>query len=83
MKAEKKAQLRNKAQGKQIGETVKTVNIINLVIIVGGFALLVLNISPLMTKIGQGLVFAGAFLIILTIIFQLLLASKMRTGGKL
>jgi hypothetical protein len=83
MKAEKKAQLRNKAQGKQIGETVKTINIINLVIIVGGFALLVLNISPLMTKIGQGLVFAGAFLIILTIIFQLLLASKMRTGGKL
>ena len=83
MKAEKKAQLRSKAQGKQIGETVKTVNIINLVIIVAGFALLVLDLSPMMTKIGQGLVFAGAFLVILTIVFQLMLVNKMRSGRKL
>ncbi|WNY29089.1 hypothetical protein MmiEs2_13050 [Methanimicrococcus stummii] len=80
MNAEKKAKVRSKSQGKQITETVKTINIINLVIIVGGFFLMILNLSPLMTKIGQGLIMAGAFLIVLTIVFQLMLASKMRSG---
>lgn len=80
MNAEKKAQVRNKAQNKQIGETVKTVNIINLVVVVGGFFLMILNYNELMTKIGQTLVFAGAFLIILTVVFQLLMANKMRKG---
>lgn len=80
MNAEKKAKIRSKSQGKQISETVKTINIINLVIIVGGFLLLILDISPLMTKIGQGLVFAGAFIVVLTIVFQLMLANKMRSG---
>lgn len=78
--AEKKAKIRSKSQGKQITETVKTVNIINLVIIVGGFFLMILNLSPLMTRIGQGLIFAGAFIIVLTIVFQLLMANKMRSG---
>jgi hypothetical protein len=82
MKAEKKAQIKNRAQGKQINETVKTVNIINLVVVVGGFTLLILDLSPTMTRIGQGLVFAGAFLIILTIVFQMMLASKMRGGRR-
>lgn len=80
MKAEKKAQVRSKSQSRQINETVKTVNIINLVIIAGGFFLMILNLSPLMTRIGQGLVFAGAFIVILTIVFQLLMANKMRSG---
>ncbi|MDY0266390.1 MAG: hypothetical protein RBQ94_01900 [Methanimicrococcus sp.] len=78
MKAEKKEKMRAKAQGKQIGETVKTINIINLVIIIGGFFLTLLNYSPLLTKIGQGLVFAGSFLILLTIIFQIMAANKLR-----
>lgn len=78
MKEEKKAQLRNRSDSKKLGETVRTVNIINLVVICGGFLLLVLNISPLMNKIGQGLVIAGALLIILTIVFQLMAASKMK-----
>lgn len=80
MNAEKKAKIRSKSQGKQINETVKTINIINLVIIVGGFFLLMLDLSPLMTKIGQGLVFAGAFIVVLTIVFQLMMANKMRSG---
>ncbi|WNY24085.1 hypothetical protein MmiHf6_14140 [Methanimicrococcus hongohii] len=80
MNAEKKEQIRSKSQGKQISETVKTVNIINLVIIVGGFFLMILNYSELMTRIGQGLIMAGAFLILLTIIFQVMMASKMRRG---
>jgi len=78
MNEEKKAQLRTKSNNKKIGETVKTVNIINLVIVCGGFLLLVLNISELMNKVGQGLVVAGALLVILTIVFQLTAASKMR-----
>ena len=78
MKAEKKEKMRARAQGKQVGETVKTINIINLVIIVCGFFLMILNYSPMMTKIGQGLVFAGSFLILLTIIFQIMTANKMR-----
>ncbi|MDL2261380.1 hypothetical protein LJC08_04020 [Methanimicrococcus sp. OttesenSCG-928-J09] len=80
MNAEKKAKIRSKSQGKQINETVKTINIINLVIIVGGFFLMILDLSPMMTKIGQGLIFAGAFLVVLTIIFQLMMANKMRSG---
>lgn len=80
MNAEKKAKVRSKAQGKQITETFKTVNIINLVIIVGGFFLMVLDYSELMTRIGQGLIFAGALIIMLTIVFQLLMANKMRSG---
>ncbi|MDV0445825.1 hypothetical protein MmiAt1_14220 [Methanimicrococcus sp. At1] len=78
MNAEKKARVKSRSQGKQINETVKTINIINLVIVVGGFLLMILDLSPLMTKIGQGLVFAGAFIIVLTIVFQLMMANKMR-----
>jgi len=80
MKAEKKAQLRSRSDGKKIGETVKTINIINLVVICGGFGLYLLNLSPLATRIGQSLVFAGAFAVILTIMFQLMMASKMKKG---
>ncbi|MDR2944199.1 MAG: hypothetical protein LBU81_03830 [Methanosarcinales archaeon] len=80
MNAEKKAKIRSQTQGKQVTKTVKTVNIINLVIISGGFLLMMLNFSPLMTRIGRRLIFAGAFIIVLTIVFQLLMANKMRTG---
>lgn len=80
MNAEKKAKIRSKSQEKQITETVKTVNIITLVIIVCGFFLMILNSGPLITRIGQGLIFAGAFIIVLTIVFQLLMANKMRRG---
>ena len=80
MKAEKKAQLRSRSDGKKIGETVKTINIINLVVICGGFGLYLLNINETATRIGQALVFAGAFAVILTIMFQLMIASKMKKG---
>jgi hypothetical protein len=80
MKAEKKAQLRSRSDGKKIGETVKTINIINLVVICGGFGLYLLNINETATRIGQALVFAGAFAVILTIMFQLMMASKMKKG---
>jgi len=78
MKAEKKEKLRNQSDSKKIGETVRTINIINLVVICGGFALYLLNLSPLTTKIGQALIFAGAFAVVLTIVFQMLAASKMK-----
>jgi len=80
MKAEKKEKLRSRSDGKKIGETVKTLNIINLVVICGGFALYILNLNPLTTRIGQALIFAGAFAVILTIVFQLLAVSKMKKG---
>jgi hypothetical protein len=78
MKAEKKAKLRQQSDSKKIGESIRTINIINLIVICGGFALYILNLSPLTTKIGQALVFAGAFAVILTIVFQMLMASKMK-----
>ena len=82
MKAEKKARLRTRSDSQKIGETVRTINIINLIVICGGFALYILNLNSLTTRIGQALVFAGAFAVILTIGFQLLAASKMKRGNK-
>jgi len=80
MKEEKKAKLRSRSDNKRIGETVRTINIINLVIICGGFALYLLNLSPLTVKIGQALVLAGACAVVITIIFQMLAASKLKQG---
>jgi len=78
MNEEKKAQMRTRSQNKKIGETVRTVNIVSLVIICGGFLLLLLDISELMNKIGQSLIVGCVVLIVLTIIFQMMAASKMR-----
>ncbi|MDR0767342.1 MAG: hypothetical protein LBE57_02680 [Methanosarcinales archaeon] len=80
MKADKKARIKNKAQGRKINETVKTINIVNLVIIVAGFFLMILNYNELLTRIGQGLIMAGALLIMMTIVFQIMMANKMRRG---
>ncbi|MCL2550075.1 MAG: hypothetical protein FWE78_03995 [Methanimicrococcus sp.] len=70
--------MRTRSQNKKIGETVRTVNIVSLVIICGGFLLLLLDISELMNKIGQSLIVGCVVLIVLTIIFQMMAASKMR-----
>jgi hypothetical protein len=80
MKADKKAKIRSRAQGKKISETVKTINIVNLVMIASGFFLMILNYNDLLTQIGQGLVMAGALLIMMTIVFQIMMANKMRRG---
>ncbi|WNY27675.1 hypothetical protein [Methanolapillus ohkumae] len=78
MNAEKKAKLKTRQQERQLGESVRILNIINLVIMVGGVLLYMLNISPLMTQIGTGLIIAGSVMIVATIAIQLLTASKMR-----
>jgi len=78
MNEEKKAQLRTKSQNKKIGETVRVVNIVCLIVICGSFLLMYLDISEMMNKVGQSLVIGGVVLIVLTILFQLMAASKMR-----
>ncbi|MCL2862877.1 MAG: hypothetical protein FWE54_02120 [Methanimicrococcus sp.] len=80
MNEEKKAKLRNRSNNKKINETIRTINIVNLAIICGGFLLMVLNTSERLNQIGQGLIIAGALLIFFTIVFQVMMASKMRRG---
>lgn len=80
MKPDKKTRIRSRAQGRQIREAVRKINLINLAIIVIGFFLMIVNYNEMLTRIGQGLVMAGALLIMMTIVFQIMMANKMRRG---
>ncbi|MDV0446863.1 hypothetical protein MsAg5_07250 [Methanosarcinaceae archaeon Ag5] len=78
MKAEKKAKIRSRQQQAQLGESVRILNLINLVVIVGGVLLYYFSKSDLMTKIGTGLIVAGGIMILMTIGIQMYYGTKMR-----
>jgi uncharacterized membrane protein len=82
VKKEKIEKMRSMQQGKKMGETIRTFSLINLFIIGGGLVLVMLNMNPVTTKIGNGLVIAGAILVILTVVFQIILTVKMRKERK-
>ena len=82
MKKEKREQMKNRSRDKQIGEKVRIINIISFIVACIGFALLMLDKNPMLTRIGNALIIAGAVSIVLTIAFQAITASKMRKGYK-
>ncbi|WNY25830.1 hypothetical protein [Methanolapillus millepedarum] len=78
MKSEKKEKIKSRQQVAQLGESVRILNIINLVVIVGGVLLYYFSTGALMTKIGSGLIMAGAIMVVATIVIQLYFTSKLR-----
>jgi hypothetical protein len=78
MKKEKIEQMRNRQKEKKAGEKIRTLSIVNLFVLGTGFILVMLDMHPVMTRVGNGLVIVGTVLVIFTIVYMV----KMRQERK-
>ena len=74
--------MRNRQKEKKAGEKIRTPSMINLFILGTGFVLVMLNMSPLMVRAGNGLVVAGAISVVFTIAYQVMMMARLRRERK-
>ncbi|MCL2141487.1 MAG: hypothetical protein FWH46_01195 [Methanimicrococcus sp.] len=82
MKKEKIEQMRSRQKGKKIGDTIRTISIINLIVIGIGFLLFNFSTDPTLQMVGNGLVIAGGVSVFFTIVYQIIMTAKMRKESK-
>jgi len=83
MKKEKIEQIRSRQKGKKIGNTIRTLSLINLVVIAIGFLLFTFFSANLtLSRIGEGFIIAGGVSVFFTIVYQIVMTARIRKEGK-
>ena len=82
MKKEKIEQIRSRQKGKKIGNTIRTLSLINLAVIAIGFLLFTFVANPTLSRIGEGLIIAGGVSVFFTIVYQIAMTARIKKEGK-